>query len=169
MSSLNYARSGPKQPSLTPSIVVPVVTVPNQISVYDLYNRMQEKKHTHHECYQIVLERLYARIRRCSSVNRTSCWFDVPEIIVGKPLFDVEQCTRHAMGSLAANGFRFAYHFPRTLNISWDVRIPPPPSAGTPVQEATHKKTPACSSSQQHPAFRSITEFKPNGKFVLRM
>jgi hypothetical protein len=99
-----------------------------------------------------------------------SCWFEVPEIIVGKPLFDVEQCTRHAMGSLAANGFRVTYHFPRTLNISWDVRTPgPAQTPNPPVAQGGDVSKPMAQQQQQQPTFRSITEFKPNGKFVLRI
>lgn len=191
----------------------------NQITVYDLYNTMRERQQRHNECYTIVLDRVYCRIKRCASVNRYTCTFEVPQIIVGKPLFNVESCLRYVMHNLTSNGFRVRYSFPRTLDISWDMRE-------RQQQQQQHQRHPLQQQHQQHqqqdldpavammmagrqpprhqqqqqghgngrsrkPAaaaaaatrvvvtddrnnthnafFRSITEFKPSGKFVLNL
>jgi hypothetical protein len=102
-----------------------MATTTNQITVYDLYNTMREKSLRHHECFTIVLDRIYSRIRRCASVDRLNCVYEVPEVIIGKPLFDVNKCIRYVMRNLTANGFRLQYFFPRTLVISWDVKEQP--------------------------------------------
>lgn len=93
----------------------------NQITVYDLYNTMRDKQQRHHECYQIALNRCYARIRKCASVNRYECMYEVPGVIVGMPLFDTVRCVKHVVRNLHMNGFRVVHAPPATLHISWDV------------------------------------------------
>ena len=188
----------------------------NQITVYDLYNTMRERQQRHNECYTIVLDRVYCRIKRCASVNRYTCTFEVPQIIVGKPLFNVESCLRYVMHNLTSNGFRVRYSFPRTLDISWDMRErqqrqqpqqPQQPHQHQQQQQHQQDLDPAVAmmmagrqpprhqqqqqghgNGSRKPAaaatrvvvtddrnnthnafFRSITEFKPSGKFVLNL
>ena len=178
----------------------------NHITVFDLYNGMRDREQRHYEAFSIVLERAYSRIRKCASVNRYDCVFDVPEIVIGKPIFDVNKCTRFIMNNLMHNGFKVEYVFPRYLNISWDVTgrrsshiddvsrltpekvgidrgaessaaydallrrreapIHPPPSG---KKGGSRPKAGAPTGAQTGSSFRPIGEFKPSGKFRLRM
>ena len=95
--------------------------VENQVHVTELHQAIRERKQRQVEVYAVVLDRCYRRIRRCAAVNRFDCIFDVPEIIVGKPLFNINACIRYVMNNLVGNGFEVAYYFPRFLHISWDL------------------------------------------------
>lgn len=92
----------------------------NQISAHALVQEARMRKHRHNECYTIIQERCYARIRRCAGVGIASCWFDVPEVIVGRAPYDLTWCVRLLMHSLEQNAFQVQYFFPRTLHISWE-------------------------------------------------
>lgn len=95
----------------------------NQVTVYDLHNAARVRSQRQHECFNLVNERCYARIKKCASVHRKSCVFEVPDIILGKPLYDVDRCTRLLIGNLEGNGFAVTYIFPRSLAISWDLQL----------------------------------------------
>ena len=93
----------------------------NQITVFELHNAMKQKEARQVEMFASVLDRCYARIRRCASVNRTDCMYDVPELIIGKPLYDVNKCVKYVKKHLEISGFIVEYVFPRFLLISWDL------------------------------------------------
>jgi hypothetical protein len=169
----------------------------NQISVYELYNAMREKQTRQASAFTAVLDRCYSRIKKHASVNRVDCVYEVPEFILGHPLYDINRCITFVVRHLHMNGFRVAYYFPRYLYISWDVagvkKEPPPPLpelphppptqavAAIPGRNATDADVAMRSLQQQRampllplppagraaPAFRSITEFKPSAKFSL--
>lgn len=187
----------------------------NQITVYDLYQATNERRRRQHECFVIILERCYNRIRKCASVSRSDCLFEVPEFILGKPLYNIDRCVRYVLTNLEGNGYRVTYVFPRFLHISWDLqkddtgeaftaahahahahaqsqaqaqsatigppaygegllpppamtRTVPPGIAGTDVGHAAPSSGPRAA-ARTATMFRSIAEFKPSGKFVLRV
>jgi hypothetical protein len=90
-----------------------------QFSVRDLANTMHRRSRRQQECYAEVLERCYSRIRRCAAANRFEYIYEVPDMIVGMPLFDLNRCVRVVMRNLLGNGFQVAYYFPRFLHVSW--------------------------------------------------
>jgi hypothetical protein len=98
------------------------VSVTNQITAKDLnyMSRMRESKHK--EVYIIILERIYSRIRRCSTVSMKNCIYDIPELVVGHPMFDVDKCTRFIVRHLVMNGFKVSRTagFNRILDINWE-------------------------------------------------
>jgi hypothetical protein len=96
----------------------------NHISVFELQQTMKQRESKHVEIFATVLDRCYARIRRCASVNRVECVYDVPEIIIGKPLYDVDVCVKFVAKHLAANGFSVTLMPKRHLHVSWDVAKP---------------------------------------------
>jgi hypothetical protein len=200
----------------------PVPAVEGQVTVRDLVRTMQHRQDRQQECYAAVLERCYGRIRRCAAANRYECLYEVPDMIVGKPLFDLNRCIRTVMKSLTTNGFAVTYYFPRFLHVSWrhgedtqpagglrslkDYVAPPvvaadsghghPDSAAHPDSvhpflqpqfrqqsfQTQQQQSLPHHQQQQHPPqapplvtfrdsakpqFRSISEFKPSGRFVL--
>ena len=93
----------------------------NQISAKDLNCMSKMRQTRHREIYTIILERIYLRIRRCSSVAMTSCLYDVPEIVFGYPLFDVEKCICFVIHHLVMNGYDVSRSIgsPHILDITW--------------------------------------------------
>jgi hypothetical protein len=93
----------------------------NQISVYELYNAMRDKQHRQTASFAAVLDRCYGRIRKHANANRLDCLYEVPEFVVGLPLYDINKCINYVMRHLQINGFAVTYFFPRYLHIGWDV------------------------------------------------
>lgn len=68
-----------------------------------------------------VLERCYTRIRRVASMDRQTCVFDVPRLVIGLPLFDCVACTNFLVRNLVGNGYDVVSQSPTSLHISWDL------------------------------------------------
>jgi len=93
----------------------------NQLNVYDLHRGMLSRRQKERECYMNVLERCYARIRRSSQAQNFSCVFEIPCVIMGMPLFDLDTCAKFVIRNLIGNGFRVDVRPPTSLSISWEL------------------------------------------------
>lgn len=102
----------------------------NQVSAFDLNREALERQQRHRASFEEVLESCYSRIRRCAYVGRTECSFAVPEMVPGRPRYDVNRCVRFVLSNLQGNGFRVSYYFPRFLRIEWGPEQPGPPRPG---------------------------------------
>lgn len=74
------------------------------------------------QVYDTILERVHKRIRTAASVDGggTFTTFTLPEVMIGQPLFNAEQCRSYVVTSLVKNGFKVKYTHPNFLMISWD-------------------------------------------------
>ena len=101
------------------------VRVQNAITVADLRASMRQREETQRAGYAAALERCYSRVRRCASVGRTECVFQVPHAVAGMPLYDVIKCANFVVAHLKKNGFRVTVGDVDgfELHVSWDVGI----------------------------------------------
>lgn len=72
------------------------------------------------ECFDKVLEICHKKILIHSDTKKTRFFFEVPDFILGFPLYDVNDCIKHVMEALKSNGFLAIYYFPRYIYVSWD-------------------------------------------------
>ncbi len=107
-----------------------LMSASNQVTAYDLHERINERKHRNCDSFRIIQERCYARISRCAQVAPTHCsiWYEAPAFIVGRPPFDVQRCIELLSGNLRANGYRVTHFPPRLLFITWDLSAPARPA-----------------------------------------
>lgn len=103
----------------------------NQINVFDLHRLALVRRQKERDSFISVLEKCYSRIKRVNNIYRSQCDFDVPIMVAGRPLFDMETCIKFMIRNLTSNGFVVDFHPPRTLHISWGLhsRQSPPPIA----------------------------------------
>jgi hypothetical protein len=92
-----------------------------RLSIHDVQRRLHEKNEKKLLCYDKVLEICHKRILSSTDREKTHCYFEFPEYIIGFPLFDLNACMEHCKKHLTANGFLVRYHFPHKFYISWDI------------------------------------------------
>jgi hypothetical protein len=92
-----------------------------RLSIHDVQRRLHEKSEKKLLCYDRVLEICHKRIISSTDREKTNCYFEFPEYIIGFPLFDLNACMEHCKKHLTANGFLVKYHFPNKFYISWDI------------------------------------------------
>lgn len=92
-----------------------------RLNILDLHRSINEKKIKRTECFEKVLETCHKKIKMCAETsNKLNCFYEVPEYIMGYPLFDLNDCIMFIMDALNRNGFLAVYYFPKFIYISWD-------------------------------------------------
>lgn len=98
------------------------------LNISELRNTAHEKRRRRIETFDRLLEMCHKRIRRAAELEKFECEYDVPEYVMGLPLFNVNDCLDHIMNRLRTNGFQVQHVFPKTVRVTW---FPPeePPDA----------------------------------------
>jgi hypothetical protein len=186
-----------------------------------IYRRNLEKNVTFRE----ILDLCMKKIKKCAYNRQYRCVYEVPEFILGSPLFDVNDAIRYVIDALKNEcGMYVRYFFPKLIYVSWDmdevsgrlVMTPHPAGQAPNTQQRLHAPqepqrdsqtappmnpylmgggflpppaitrdgVQATQATQQIPArsapkkktapqkpkqVRPITDFKPNGKFVMNI
>ena len=161
-----------------------------QLSVRDLTVQIQARQLKRHQIFDKILEMCYNNIKRNADKSQLFCLFEVPEFVIGMPLYDLNECITYLVEKLKNSEFLVKYYFPKVLYISWNINeinennlqnqlqliksIEAPPKL-LPAKEPRKKKTQQVTNRQQAsqvPAkqvgfVKSVKEFKPSGKIVL--
>ena len=92
-----------------------------KINLDDLYERKQQTALNTLKIYNRILQRIHCRIKHLSRTNSNDqhCWYVVPEIIIGVPKYDHNECIVYIIDKLKDNGFVVRYTHPNLLFISW--------------------------------------------------
>jgi hypothetical protein len=90
------------------------------LTVYEIHNHLEKKKAARSKSFEKVLEICFNKIKVATDKELFRILFDVPEYVLGLPVYNINHCTKYIMQSLSENGFMVKYFFPKTLYISWD-------------------------------------------------
>lgn len=98
----------------------------DKINMDELYETKHEQNLQQLAIYQKLLSRVHARIKVVSRQrnNEQCCWYVVPEVILGVPLYNNASCIAFMLDKLQENGFVVRYTHPNLLFISWKHWVP---------------------------------------------
>lgn len=91
-------------------------------SLHKVHERREQNK-------RLVYETIYQRCRdKILHVNnnlyKKSLWFNIPTVLFGLPLYNMDSCVCYLLYRLREQGFFVEYYAPNSLYISWDKRPP---------------------------------------------
>lgn len=126
----------------------------SSLDIHRLYQPIQEKNKRRLKMFDDILKKVHSKIVFNSKVEKTYCFFQIPEFIIGFPIYNVKDLKQYIMNSLQKDGFKLLYVDPNWLFISWDPE--------------TIKKQPKQQKKKQKKSsdFRTTEEYKPTGGFV---
>ena len=127
----------------------------------DLHNKQNEKNLKRLEIYDSVLVKCHERIKYNSNFEKTYCFFQIPEFIIGTPLYNINEMRKYIINSLKTNGFNILYIDPNWLFISWG-HVNNEKSISKKFKEK--KKNDKNENTNQQ--FKSIDNYKPDGSLV---
>ena len=93
----------------------------SQINMGELYSSINKKTLRRMELYDSVLKKCHSRILYNSGLQRHYCFYQIPEFIIGTPLYKIEEMRIYIINSLKNNGFQIMYIEPNWLFISWNL------------------------------------------------
>lgn len=155
-----------------------------QLNIYELHEEMNKKKKKRTQSFEHVLETCHKKIKIASTKELVKVYFDVPEFVIGLPVYDLTECIKYIVKSLEDNGFLVKYFFPKLLYISWDfneinkkdksytthspqITYEPSNSNKTIVENNNANKLIMKPSSKANQSKQ--LEHRPNGKFILNI
>ena len=130
----------------------------SQLSIRDLYSTFNEKTIKRMEIYDSILQKCHKRIKYNSSLERTYCFFQIPEFIIGVPLFNIIELRKYIMNSLKKDGFNLIYVDPNWLFILWNIK-----GAKTLISKGASEIK---NFKRDGGKYRSINTYKPTGAFT---
>lgn len=104
--------------------------MPPQININELYSIQKKKKQKRTICFDKILELCHNRIRTIAESNGLNTFYEIPGILAGYPLYNLEECLEYVVDALRKNGFLVqilpAPHV-AVIYISWDPEELKPP------------------------------------------
>ena len=126
----------------------------SQIDMKELYSKINQKKLRRMELYDFILKKCHSRILYNSGLQRTYCFYQIPEFVIGTPLYDVLELRNYIMNSLKTNGFDILYIDPNWLFIYWNVKGAKSLTKNTNVTKQVKNQ------------YKSTDTYKPTGNFI---
>jgi len=128
----------------------------SQIDMKELYATINAKTLRRMELYDSVLKKCHSRILYNSGLQRTYCFYQIPEFIIGFPLYNIIELREYVMNSLKTNGFELLYVEPNWLFINWNVKG---------AKSLTKNNNPSKSNNKNN-QYKSIDTYKPSGNLI---
>ena len=97
-----------------------------KLNIDELYVKKQQQDLNVMNNYNKILTRIHNKIKYISKqlINDQCCWYIVPEMIIGIPKYNHNDCTVYVIEKLRDNGFIVRYTHPNLLFISWKHWVP---------------------------------------------
>ena len=99
----------------------------SKINIDDLYEKRQRRDLKQLSIFNKILNRIHKRIQhtaRNKNCVDTFIWFNVPEYLIGEPIYDKGECIGYLVSELEKNGFHVKYIHPNALFVSWHTWVP---------------------------------------------
>lgn len=90
------------------------------IDLKDLQKFHQKKEKVKKESYRKILKACHKKIVLVSQTGAYECWYVVPEVVFGLPVYDIEECSKYIYKKLVKNGLLVEHYSPNFLYICWD-------------------------------------------------
>ncbi len=126
----------------------------SQIDMKELYSNINQKTLKRMELYDSILKKCHSRIIYNSGLQRTHCFYQIPEFVIGTPLYDVSELRNYIMNSLKTNGFDILYVEPNWLFIYWNVKGAKSLTKNTNISKKINDQ------------YKSTDTYKPSGNFI---
>lgn len=130
----------------------------SSLDIKDLYSTINEKTIKRLEIYDGVLVKCHKRIKYNSSLERTYCFYQIPEFIIGTPLYKVTEMRTYIINSLKNNGFKIMYIEPNWLFISWEL-----PGISKLANTGLKKEVKI---KENRNKYKSVDNYKPTGSLI---
>lgn len=115
------------------------------ITLGELYDMKKKKETNRTKCFDHIMELCHRRIRNIASYGGLNCFYEVPGLLIGFPLYNLQECTTYIIDKLRNAGFLVQLLPPPHVSIiyiSWDPQELKPrrPALTGPTNEEKRRK-----------------------------
>lgn len=90
------------------------------INAHTLYLLQKEKEKAKCKIYEKIYELIEKRIVQASSCNFYNIVYEIPEFLIGYPIYSLSDCSDYIQIKLKNNNFNIEFYIPNILIISWN-------------------------------------------------
>jgi hypothetical protein len=96
---------------------------PPSFDIRKLYRHQERRNDQKRVLYETIMHKVHHRIETVAARSETQCFFQVPEFIMGMPLYDSFHCSGYIIQRLKSEGFLVQYAHPNTLHVNWSQHL----------------------------------------------
>jgi hypothetical protein len=89
------------------------------VKANDLINQQKKREDEKFKSYNKIYSSIEKKIVLASSSNYYYIWYEVPNVILGRSFYDLDDCIQYLKDKLRHDGFKVEYYEPNVFLISW--------------------------------------------------
>jgi hypothetical protein len=89
------------------------------VKASDLIKQQKEREDRKYITYDKIHTHIDKKITLASSANFYYTWYQIPEILIGMPTYNLNDCLKYLKEILIKDGFIITFYDPNILYISW--------------------------------------------------
>lgn len=135
-----------------------------KISISELYELRNKKIEHRVNSFDIVLEKAHKRMRTAAANGGLNVFFEVPNFIIGVPLYNFEECIIHIVDALRKGGFlvQMLEQNHGLLYISWDQQEIAPSKKPKAIERRTPADEPSVQRTRDDDIMASFSRIPAN-------
>ena len=97
-----------------------------RLNIDELYETKQKSDLQKVNIFNKLLEKIHYRIKVASRQRKNNefCYYVMPEVLIGYPNYDFQECLLYIISCLQSDGFLTKYIHPNLILISWRHIVP---------------------------------------------
>jgi hypothetical protein len=89
------------------------------VKAQDLINDQKEREKIKYKTFAKIYKNIEKKITLASASNFYYIWYEIPEFLIGSPLFNFNECKKNIIKQLKENGFDIEEFSNTMLLIKW--------------------------------------------------
>lgn len=85
----------------------------------ELIKSQKKRKKRKEKIFCKVYKKIEKKITLASASNFYYCWYQIPEFILGQPLYSYKECIEYIKKIIENDGFKIEIYEPNIVLISW--------------------------------------------------
>ena len=85
----------------------------------ELIKQQEERKKLKKKTFSKILNLVEKRIQMSSNSNNYYTWYEIPELILGLPIYNLSECKNYIVKKLEKNGFKTELYEPNLILVTW--------------------------------------------------
>ena len=126
----------------------------SSLNINTLFEEMDQKVLNRLKMFDDILVQVHNKIKVCSKNKTFFCTHQIPEFLIGKPIYKIEDLRKYLINSLKRDKFDVLYIHPNLLFISWD------------KQQKNKRNVNKVVSNNNNNLFKKIDDYNPTGNLM---
>lgn len=91
----------------------------SHLDINALYQFQVQKEENKKTFYEQIVKKIHFRIENYAKRHETMCVCEIPEFVIGVPLYNRMNCCKYVLDRLKAEGFKVQYVHPYNIIVNW--------------------------------------------------